>query len=404
MLENNEQPTSFEREATEVLQGLKQSFAGVLASLGVRRPVELQRLFKLDAKLCWQIFKAAQERDVLAAGSVIPARVSIERFASAASSHVGAEQISSLTSAYDRFESLVQKHAGDRTSFSSLITAAAGLNEEWLAADQQHRRNLFRGFSHVMGVHAQARLFSFMLTKDPEPGVYGSVAISGYVGLRVLRAMDAVRVHGMQQIPEVPNNESNFLEHKPIGLRGENYLLEDFCTHPLPKLQLTTGQTGMENWVHTSLVRPEVGNVGLATVMFGEKWRLRQLPSQLRYLTSIPIEILIQDVLIQPGLMEGPPNLSVFLGNDNFPSRPPDHMPLMGDHKIEFLGKGADVLATPEMPRYPEMATAIAQKLGWNINTFEVWRVRLEYPVYQSTSSIHLHFTKDAVNALEETK
>ena len=42
-------------------------------------------------------------------------------------------------------------------------------------------------------------------------------------------------------------------------------------------------------------------------------------------------------------------------------------------------------MATADVPRLPEMVRAAAGDLAGDVETFEVWRVRLEYPVYQST-------------------
>lgn len=50
-----------------------------------------------------------------------------------------------------------------------------------------------------------------------------------------------------------------------------------------------------------------------------------------------------------------------------------------------FLGSGVNVLHTPDVPRYPEMAQHVLDKLGWNADEFEVYRCRIEYPVLPSS-------------------
>ncbi len=58
---------------------------------------------------------------------------------------------------------------------------------------------------------------------------------------------------------------------------------------------------------------------------------------------------------------------------------------MLGDHKVDFIGLGPDVLATPDVPQYPEMVRTAAAKLGWDISRYEVWRIRTEFPAYLST-------------------
>ena len=128
MMTNAPTSATFEQDATEVLTSLKGVLKTIIAALGVRRAVELQRALNLQHTLCWQIFKLINERSVLAAGASVPSRASITRFTTAAAKGgVPSEVIKQLSSAYDEFERLIERHAGDRTSFKSLVASAAGL-------------------------------------------------------------------------------------------------------------------------------------------------------------------------------------------------------------------------------------------------------------------------------------
>jgi hypothetical protein len=384
----------FELEATESLNEIKHVFSDVLARLGVRRPVDLQRKLKLDVTLSWQIFKVAGERSALAAGAAMPSRSNVEKFArNAAENGVGAGEIASLSTAYERFEKVVERHAGDRTSFISLVTGAAGLSDDWMATDLQHRRNMFRGMSHIMGLQARARICSYILTRnnEDESHPFQMLVASGYVNLRTLRKIDHVRVHGARIQGHNENTDFSAVEHHAFGLAGRGGLLEEFCSHPLPEMRIDHGELHMDTWVETSLVRPDVGNLGSATVMFADKFLSKDLGSKLKQVATIPCEVLMLDLIVPPGLMEGEPKLEVFLGDDRPVNRSSDLTPVIGKNEFICLGKGPGMLTTAEMANYPDMIRAVADKEQIDVSSYDVWRARIEFPVYQSTSRISWH-------------
>ena len=45
---------------------------------------------------------------------------------------------------------------------------------------------------------------------------------------------------------------------------------------------------------------------------------------------------------------------------------------------------------TADVPGYPEMVRAAARDLRGDVEQFECWRVRLEYPIYHSTCRVAL--------------
>lgn len=375
----------FESEATVVLTTLKSAVNSVLAPLAVRRPVELQRLLKIDGTLSWQILKVAGESSVLAAGSSVPSRVSIEKFSTAAAAAgVPEAKVDSLRAAYDAFEKLVEKHAGDRTSFNSLVTSASGMSDDWLAADLQHRRNAFRSLSHAMGAQAKTR---FMCTVISEHEFF---SVSGLLGLRMFRSHARLRVHGTRI--EYGVDDNGVIPHEPLGLSDKcgGYLVEQFSSRPIPALETQRGEFPGGYWVETSLVKPEVGNTGVSDLLFGEIQRPTSVLSRLQLISVLPTELITMEVLVEPGLMQRAkpgaiPTGLVFLGDDQAIDRGSDLIPLEGNGVLERLGLGAAALAGPDVPSYPEIIEAAAKHVGRDISKYEVWRLRVEFPLYRST-------------------
>jgi hypothetical protein len=108
--------------------------------------------------------------------------------------------------------------------------------------------------------------------------------------------------------------------------------------------------------------------------------------------------VVLFDVLIDPRIASGQkPIARAVLGqNERYGS---EIIPLQGKFNPELLGSGPAALSTPEVPRYAEMLGAVSQKIGLNLTDFNAWRLRVEYPLYQSTFSMSWELPKPAPKA-----
>lgn len=400
-------PSRFEREAAAILSDLRQSIQQTLATLSARRPVDLQKSLKLDNRLSWQLFKVAGEKDALAAGSFVPARVSIEKFtAAAAKSGVTPSQIESVLSTFSRFEDLVERHTGDRNSFNSLISSARGVTEEWLAADLQHRRNMFRGMSHSMGYQARTRLLSLIITstgRETPPCEFAIV--SGYAGLRILRPRDRIRVHGSRLNHVDPNTAEMPTTRRPICLSDKlnGYLIDEFSSKPLPQLDLQLFERDWGHWSEINVLNPELGNEGVSDLFFGEVFRNATFPLEANLSHGMPVETSIFDILVHPHWASFmTPHSLIHLGTDHALDKLPDLLPLDTSSTVEPLGQGPEALATSEFPRYPDLLRSVATKLiapndadnpACSIEKYQAYRFRETFPIYQSNSRIKWSLT-----------
>ena len=389
---------AFDIDAAQVLGALRTSIANVLATAGgVRKPADLQKSFKLDGTLSWQIFQISGmrggENATLSRGANVPSRTSFKRFLEAARAHgIDSAKVERMWTDYERFEHLVDVHAGDRTSFNSMVAAVGSLDEEWDAANAQHLRNAYRSMSHLTGMQAKTKMITTICHPVGEGSRMDACLIVGYVGLRLLRAAEAVQVFGIRSTRPTVRETVN---REPLNLNaeGDGYLLAEFATQPLPPLKMKELDAG---WLVGVFEQPDVGNLGASTMHFGTVYRNHPLPGQNKVdkeftadlAVDKPIEVLINDVIVKKGLMQGvKPSAEIFLGNNHSdsPALPGDLIPLLGNHHVDYLGAGPDVLATPDVPQYPDMVHASAKKLGWDISDYDVWRIRVEYPAYQST-------------------
>jgi hypothetical protein len=381
----------FRIEASQVLESLRNRVADVLSDLGdFSKPAEVQRALLLDKTLSRQVFKLACNSEPMANGNIVPSQTSIHRFLEVAKGRgIDNEKIQGVLTAYKQFDDLIRTHAGDRATFNSMVSAATGVDDEWLAADLQHRRNAFRTMSHTMGMQIKTRMMLFVINSIEEGQAYQLAVISGCIGLRVLRQMPSVRIHGAAL---GPLGDSNMPSWEPLGLNEgpSDDLLEPFCTKPLPDLKVTNGNDEFGKWHQVAIEQPEIGNLGTTTLFFGSLCRRIPIGSEpLRVHSSNrkPAEVVLFDVLIDPRIASGgkPVSRGVLGQNERYGS---EIIPLQGKFNPELLGRGPAALSTPEVPRYAEMLGAISQKIGLNLTDFNAWRLRLEYPLYQSTFSM----------------
>jgi len=390
-------PTAaFDVAATGVLLALRTAVANVLSAVGgLRKPADLQKSFKLDWTLSWQLFQvawgASGNNSPLSVGANVPSRTSLKKFLDSARSRgVDEAKVERVWDSYEQFERLVEVHAGDRTSFNSMVSAAAGMDTEWVTADAQHRRNAYRAMSHVVGMQARAKHNCGICNESPDGQAWNLGFVVGYVGLRMLRALPKALVFRSRII--APSTRQQVRRH---GLGpADGYLMPAFSSDPLPRMTLREMDAG---WITSELDSPAVGNLGACTLRFGTAYLGHPVPGapgtsdhnfDADVVVDKPVEVLISDCLVKPGLMRGArPTAEVLLGNNHgdAPALPGDIVPILGDHQIEYLGEGPDVLATRDVPDYPELMRAVAARLGWDIEGYEAWRLRLEFPVYQST-------------------
>lgn len=385
----------FREEAGGALMGIKGVVEEMMAGLGQVRAVELERLLGIDATLAWQVHRIATEggradSEVLGLGAAMPSRAALEKFAKMmVAKGVGKDLRAELASAYDRLDEVVERHAGDRTTFISLATAAsvstAGVTKEWLATDLQHRRYMFRGMSHAMGVQAETRVVCQILGNEPVASeAFRFAFLSGYGNVRTLREVERVRLYGSMIVTTAEKAETKLVERKPLKMRGEHGMLADFCSAEVPELVYSTGVHDRHQWAELALVRPEVGKLGATTVMFGEEFVSPILPDSLRQRTNLPVETLVMDLLAPAGRIVKP-EVDVYLGETQPLLHAPDRMPLLGEHRVEGLGRGVKAARMKELPRYGEMLEAVGEAMGWWLESYEVWRLRMDYPIYHGT-------------------
>lgn len=398
---------SFQAEATQVLGRLRVALASLIESAPqpIHRAADVQRAFGVGSTLSWQIHRVATVTNPLEAGAHIPKPAALERFLTAAHNHgADASLIAESRAALADFEQLVDHHAGDRGSFDSMISMWSVDAGEQI--DIKHRRNLHRSHSHLYGMCAHTQFFCGMYHPIEGSDSINQVVIRGYVHLRRLRPGVALPFGQYR----VRDESAGGPDHEPLDPLGqERYggpILTEFSTHPLPTMvtrQLAPGHFA------TEVVGDSIGNNSAATYVLGDVIHksggeapdtdpsIPAVRSAVRH--RVPCEQFMLDCLIHRDLYpqltseaslwvsgsQGTPVASAGPWDwQRYATRLPLH------HKFELLGSGPEVLHCTDVPRYRAILQYACDRMGWDPRVFRVYRLRVRYPVANTTVVVTL--------------
>jgi len=395
---------SFERHSLEVLGRLRATIGAVVAAIpgGMRRASDLKKATGLDMKLSWRLFKVSQAADPLSAGPHVPSQANIRSFLRASERLGVREELrTAVDEAVGEFDELVAAHAGDRSTFDSMISALAS-GADAAQANLQQRRAAFRANRHIWGVQAEAQLKCVFTDVAEDSSKVDVAVIDGYASLRQLR-------HGAPLIltsARVADDDGNPLpvDRRPIDHRATGQhglaLLRDFCSEPTPELNEVSVGSG---FVCGELTSTGLGIRSAITCFTG--WSARSVGSRysaphnkhaiVNGAVRIPSEAITICLLTRAGALgDADPAVTIF-GDHQAELPYPVHKHvldslLLPDEGVVYLGRGASVLSSPEIPCVQEMARYVFEAMGWDESQFDVHRCRIAYPIVPSSVAVSI--------------
>ncbi len=395
--------SSFETDAAEALRRLRTALTALVAAApgAPSRPAKLVHALGIDMKLSWSLFQIIGASDLLAAGQHMPRALAIQKFLAAATRHrLPRQLIDAVAQAAADFASTVKQHAGDRSTFDLMISGRASNAQDRIALG--HRRDAFRANSHIWGAQTKTKLLAHFLQAGGAEGMVDCAVVRGMIALRrirpnvpwVIARAGICSQEGILLPTALPRQPLDAPRGKVASQTACVPLLRKFCSKPLPKVRRVVRPGGLAEDV---LLAGPVGNAGSVTCLVGDVVRnagpryASAAESVNRYVAIVrtPCEILINDLFVHEDLF-GPLEpelivLSELQGGPGYPAGGHEPARLPGDESVEYLGKGPDVAGTPAIPRYPELARYVFDRLGWDGQRFDVYRARLPYPVLSSS-------------------
>lgn len=397
---------TFQEEATRVLPEIRNSFAGILAKLPshVRRPRDITKVMGLNQTLAWKIMQVVKVKDPFAASQYIPGSEGVNIFLDAARRLDAPEEaIARARAAMEDFRQLIADHAGDRASLELMLGASA--TEGSPQTDLTYRKGGFQCASYTWGIQARARLMTIMLYPHSDPTLIRCAKIAGFVGMRRVRPQScwplAQPMYGDYEEGSNVPREKPFLPIDPDGVLPEGVpLLRPFSTvspDTVKRVALPNGQ------LEDCWVGGPIGDKAAIDCFTGE---IVRKPSPryadehnhfIEFGTRIrtPMELLVQDLVVHRdlyGVIE--PVSTVFSELSVQPwfetpqakRREQDVLPF--SETVEYLGTGPSVLHTPDIPQYADMMRFAFDKLEWDIDACDVYRVRMAYPVIATALTV----------------
>jgi len=394
-----EEKGSFESESIAVLGRLRGALAELLAALpgSVTKTADLRHALKLDHKLSWKVIKIATTGNPLSVGIHVPSPTNFRTLLKAAAKRkVPATRIKAVARAAEAFEELVRNHAGDRTTFDSMVIA---YGDDAGAVSLTHRRTAFRVNSLIWGVQATTQLKCGILRPGDDPGKLDVATLNGFLHLRQLRPSARLIVSRVRNT----DDDGNVLQaaaREALDPRAESThglaLLRNFCSKPLPEFRAVEADAG---FIYGELIGAGVGNKGAITCIEGNVARSvisryrgeHSWANQLCVGVHVPCETLVLDLFVQEGTYDPDivkPEVAVYgeqSGGPPYPARSRGCDPLPTGETVEYLGMGPSVLHVADVPRYVEMARYVFDRLKWDGEQFHVYRCRVAYPIIPTT-------------------
>jgi hypothetical protein len=394
----------FQVEVSKVMGRVRSALTGMFAPFpeGVRKSRDVQKYLGVDANLSWQVFKLLATSDALGASRFVPAAVSMRRvFDAARERGMEPRQVEAAESAIGEFEELIRRHAGDRSNFESMVAgiAVSSDSESTKHTDLQNRKAIFKGHSYYWGMQLDTRAVTLLLhpnRDNPEKVDYGHLA--SMLGLKRFRPEANLLVHRY--------NLTNFgdplfaprhdvMDRASMDLCGAPAIAR-FCTEPLPSFHTVTGSDGA---IRSELVSETVGQKSRVDLTFGTLTHnapiSRTLDGSRRFVGPYPRIWLPTKLLLINLVMYRPvypreklyPSLKV-LGHAA-QTKPGDLTDLHGllpfSERLAYLGPASTSAHTLEAPRYEEMLQFACETQDWDIEDFDIYRAKIEYPLLDTT-------------------
>ncbi|MGC4031142.1 MAG: hypothetical protein QM754_05265 [Tepidisphaeraceae bacterium] len=389
-------------DSVTVLRRLQAALGRMLAFApgGITKSRDLQKLLGIDVKLSWQIFRFIGPGDVLSLSTHIPTAKSFRRLCDSAKAHgADALAVEEVLKAYGVYESLVRRHADDRTSFESMLSALEG-NQSDPQADLNHRRAIFTGHRHYWGTQMQTYIVSQFVHPTDKPNRYDFAHLRSRFGLRRLRANADIFVDTYKLIPPGGGDDNSTREHfdEQAVMTYGAAVLPEFSTHPLPELHTSRMASGV---TRTQLVGDAIGRTSSVDMTFGHISRnvpTEYLPNGDRVFgMGVRITIPMMSVIVNAFLHEDVAeqinaSLAVYghaADRDQVQMRQ-DSITLPFREGISYLGKGVATARNREVLQYTNLLEYVCRHMKWNPDEFNVYSLRLDYPLLDTMLDLQL--------------
>lgn len=393
---------SFEDDLLRVVSRLRGEMAALLAALPepVSGGADLKRQLGLANTASWQLYSFATAANPVTAVGQLPGRLAMTKLMHAAKRKgLDAGLIARVGEAFDEFDVFVKEHARDRATLDALASGLSQETGESAAGDLRWRRSAFRDNSHIWGLQARTNACCMIYHLGQPASTVDGVIISGYVGLHALRKNMPFRLMSLSGSYRPSDTEA---AQKSLTAPKTEKILPEFSSRELPPMETFAGNNGM---METGLRFEGVGQASSVNVFTATISRdmCRGHPVEAKSWSGVsrgigvPSEVCVVDMLVPRGLTNPSTVRTSTHGNvsmyESIFSRVPEfEMPVK--EQAVYLGTSLRAMETPDVPRYVEMVKSVLGELKWAETVFDIFRVRVRYPIMHTL----VHMRLDDIN------
>ncbi len=382
----------FEEELGRHFLSLRRALLMLLEELGSpRTPSLLQRRLGVGYTICWQIFQITKVSDAAAAAQHTPSPEGLKRLlALPQASSVSQHTAESVQSASEEFRRFVKRHADDLASFDSMLVSSVPDDraEKILI---QRRRAAYNATSHVWGIQTDMNCMTMIVRRNANDLLDGA-GLFIHRGIRRLRPDVQVTLMGYHT-----GSDNHPVHREPMDkLAAEQYqapFLPEFCSKPMPRIERQALPSG---WILHNLAGQAIGRVANFNCAFG--YTVKDQPyirdannrSLVQFTHSYirrPAALLVMDLVVHRpsfGVVQPERAMHPYHEGHAFLDSAAGIQPFPLDESVVMIGP-ADEVDLAEVPRYAEMLQYAAASADWNLREFDVYRLRIPYPVMGST-------------------
>lgn len=373
-------------EAVTLARRLQGTFSQLIAALPgqPQRPMDLARKVNVDKSVAHRLVTAMSQPTPIGVLLELPGPVPLAEIARAARKlGVSPALCTDAIEASAEFDGLVQTLAGDRATFDAMMS-------EWVddarsQVDTAARQLIFRGMKHVHGVAAETGYTAFLLHPGAGPDRGDEMALDCVLGLHRVRSSGSLHV-----------KVTSDLAGSATVAESKRSLLEEFCSKPTPVFRTSGPANAMTCEMDWS---GKLGRQHTSDVVMGEIHRnvftyCRSKPTRkfggLGCCPWVPVKRAIVDLMLHEDVF--PTCIPSFIVSrtgipgmvdPNDPQRLHDRIRM--DCSLQAVSVGnVRKHMTPEVPFYRRMLESQCESLGWDLDRFRAFRVRIEYPIFDA--------------------
>lgn len=389
----------FEFAAQEVLARLQDALAALLRLSGtdIRKAADVERAFGIDHRLGWQVYRIVHAPNPLAAGSHVPAKVSVTKLLKAAAKRgIASEVTATVAEAFKDVEHLVREHAGTRAEFDALIASAVPDARERSALAS--RESLYHASRMIRGASMRVALYSHMVYPNAERSeLLDECNLMGNLGLQRIRRASVIETSAAFRDPQGARIRT--ISGLPIT-EATDVTLPQFCSAPTPRVAARPGKS----WTRFVLEGEDVGvkaAVDCVCCDYLPAGRSRFATESrgligAAYIPDVPAQRQVVDLLVHDEVvLPQTPDVRIYevvphgmLAAVPDPDRELDRVAI--ELEARPLGRGLNGLRCPHVPTYPDMVAYICRERGWDPNRLTGFRLEIEYPAYSWQSVLTL--------------